>query len=151
MKKMHILTILATILLIATACDAWSWNYSIHEEPNLVAEEFTLSLIENHSQRAYSLTTETRRSTIDTWMEEHEKFKCSAPIWAVDDVRWLTFPSYPPLVDASRELYSVVYMCARTPFYMFRIDDISLVKTDRGWLVDDWGEICEARDSSSCD
>jgi hypothetical protein len=96
-----------------------------------VRGEFLESLMENDVRIAKALTVPEQWGRIDTWMVEHEAFNC------------------PFSLDIENMMMECVngycrYSCGDEG-YNIRIEDLRLQKTEEGWQVADWGEICESR------
>jgi len=110
-----------------------------------VAESFADSLVDNNITVAKSLTVPEQWSRIDAWMAKHPPFSCPFSWDIENETSSGSGAILVPEDSAITAVYHYRYQCVEEA-YSLTIDDITLRRTDEGWLVVDWSRVCESWD-----
>ena len=113
-----------------------------------VSEAFVRSLMENDAKTAKLLTVPDQWLRIDGWMKQHRSFVCPFSI-NLDSEQMAGFC---PIDEGNRQTCYFRYHC-QLEGYSLDVDDIILEKTEAGYQIIGWGQVCEKRGSGSteCD
>jgi hypothetical protein len=122
-------------------------------DPGNVAQGFVDALRTHDGALAKSLVLPKHRDRIDKWITNHSVYKCPSAwpwvnIW--DEDFWEGEGSGGmggQTVGSNRAHWNWGYYCDRYGAdYTFRVGDISLEQTEAGWVIIEWGELCESRE-----
>lgn len=129
------------LLLSFLLCSISSCRLS-RDDPDQVASAFVESMMGNDAKAAKTLVSSERWDAIDSWMKTHRALNCSSREWETGTGGVGSYDE-----DSNTWNYGLLFQCvdSKNPF-CFSIDDIVLQETEKGWLVVEWGSICEEMD-----
>lgn len=146
------ITILVALLCMSLIWAIYSWEddflFLDRDQPYNVATMFTIALMENRSESAKSMVIPSQWARIDQWMVEHQPVSCPAPIGISEEPTWWSTGGG---LSDDGSMYELPGLILSLPcpdendLYRLVVEDISLRYTEKGWLVEDWGQIIEQR------
>jgi hypothetical protein len=143
-------TMLVVLLCVGLTWAIFSWEddffFLDRNRPNDVSRIFMVALMENRGESAKSMVMPSQWARIDQWTTEHQSVSCPVPVGISDEPTWWSTDSK---ANSDGDVYRLSLLILSLPCpdenqrYRLTIEDISLRQTERGWLIEDWGQITE--------
>lgn len=105
-----------------------------------VAATFVKALTQNNVELARSLVALEQLPRIDEWMSQHTPYTCPVKFLDLEGETMFVVGIF--LKDKNVDNWGYVYVCAATG-YRFELQNIDLKKTENGYQIIEWSEMCE--------
>lgn len=146
-----ILLILSSSLALAS-CSFISDSVG-SDAPSVAAINFTVSLAENRIGDLRDMSQTELYEKLENWTRSHDQYICKAPFWAVDDRKMEAYRNLSNKTENGKERvsFNTLYLCQmKDEVYILTVKDIVLEPLGSSWMIQGWGDVCEAYDYRSC-